>query len=176
VPFLAQVFPEAHFVYLYRDPRQTLSSMIEAWQSGNFRTYHELPGWHGLPWSLLLVPGWRELNGRSLPEIVAAQWERTTRILLDDLDALPAERRHVVRFDTFLADPDGQMRQLCGDLGLAWDRALAGALPLSRYTVSPPDAEKWRRHADLIAPLLPALQDTIDRANRFIAEHEAARA
>ncbi|THD09065.1 sulfotransferase [Rhodanobacter lindaniclasticus] len=176
VPFLAQVFPEAHFVYLYRDPRQTLSSMIEAWQSGNFRTYHDLPGWQGLPWSLLLVPDWRELNGRPLPEIVAAQWERTTRILLDDLDALPAERRHVVRFDAFLADPGGQMRQLCDDLGLAWDRALAGTLPLSRHTVSPPDTEKWRRHADLIEPLLPALQDTIDRANRFIAEHEAARA
>ncbi len=43
VPFLAQVFPEAHFVYLYRDARQTLSSMIEAWQSGKFRTYHGLP-------------------------------------------------------------------------------------------------------------------------------------
>ena len=45
------------------------------------------------------VSDWRELNGRPLPEIVAAQWERTTRILLDDLDALPAERRHVVCFD-----------------------------------------------------------------------------
>ena len=31
VPFLARVFPEARFIYLYRDPRQVLSSMIEAW-------------------------------------------------------------------------------------------------------------------------------------------------
>ena len=74
VPFLAEVFPQARFVYLYRDPRQTLSSMIEAWQSGRFRTYADLPGWEGLPWSMLLVPGWRELNGRSLQQIVAAQW------------------------------------------------------------------------------------------------------
>jgi len=172
VPFLAQVFPESHFVYLYRDPRQTLSSMIEAWQSGRFRTYRELPDWQGLPWSLLLVPGWRELNGRPLPEIVAAQWEKTTRILLDDLEALPADRCHVVRYDAFLADPNEQMRRLCGDLGLAWDRSLDGALPLSRYTVSPPDAEKWRRHAALIEPLLPALQGVIDRADKFVADRD----
>lgn len=170
VPFLAQAFPEAHFVYLYRDPRQTLSSMIEAWQSGRFRTYPKLPGWEGLPWSLLLVPQWRELKGRPLPEIVAAQWERTTRILLDDLEALPADRCHVVRYDEFLTDPAGQMQRLCGDLGLTWDRPLDGALPLSRYTVSPPDAEKWRRHADVIEPLLPALQGTIDRAGKFVAD------
>jgi hypothetical protein len=57
IPFLAQLFPQAQFVYLHRDIRQTLSSMIEAWQSGRFRTYPHLPGWTGPSWSLLLVRG-----------------------------------------------------------------------------------------------------------------------
>lgn len=43
VPFLATVFPEARFLYLHRDPRQVLSSMMEAWLSGRFRTYPNLP-------------------------------------------------------------------------------------------------------------------------------------
>src|SRR5690606_26806424 len=64
LPFLRQVFPDARFVYLYREPREVLASMIEAWQSGRFRTYADLPGWNGLPWSLLLVPGWRALSGQ----------------------------------------------------------------------------------------------------------------
>ena len=68
VPFLARVFPEARFIYLHRDPRPVLASMMEAWQSGRFRTYPNLPGWTGLPWSLLLVPGWRDLLGRPLHE------------------------------------------------------------------------------------------------------------
>jgi len=167
VPFLAEVFPQARFVYLYRDPRQTLSSMIEAWQSGRFRTYAGLPGWQGLPWSMLLVPGWRELNGRSLQQIVAAQWEITTQTLLDDLSALPAGRCQVVHYDAFLANPADEMARLCKSLDLAWDRPLAMALPLSRYTVSEPAADKWRRHADLIDEVLPALQATRDRAERF---------
>ena len=171
VPFLAKVFPEAHFVYLYRDPRQTLSSMIEAWQSGKFRTYPGLPGWQGIPWSLLLVPGWRDLNGRSLADIVAAQWERTTRLLLDDLEALPPDRCHAVRYDAFLAHPGQQVQRLCSELGLAWDRSLEGVLPLSRYTVSEPHHDKWKRHADIIEPQLTGLQEVIDRADRFVAGH-----
>jgi len=168
VPFLVEVFPQARFVYLYRDPRQTLSSMIEAWQSGRFRTYAGLPGWEGLPWSMLLVPGWRELNGRSLQQIVAAQWEITTQTLLDDLSALPAGRCEVVHYDAFLANPADEVARLCKSLDLTWDRPLGEALPLSRYTVSEPATDKWRRHADLIDEVLPALQATRDRAERFV--------
>ena len=75
IPFLSRVFPEAHFIYLYRDVRSVLSSMIEAWLSGRFRTYPRLPGWNGPEWSLALTPGWRDLNGKPLHEIVATpQW------------------------------------------------------------------------------------------------------
>ena len=167
IPFLAKVFPEARFVYLHRDPRETLSSMIEAWQSGRFRTYPNLPGWSGLPWSLLLVPGWRELVGRPLPEVVAAQWEITTRILLDDLDALPPERCLVARYDAFIADPAAEVSRLSGALGLDWDRSFDGGLPLSRYTVTDPAPGKWHRHEELIHRVLPDLQATLGRAARF---------
>lgn len=167
VPFLTRVFPEAHFVYLYRDPRETLSSMIEAWQSGRFGTYPKLPGWKGIPWSLLLVPGWRELNGRPLQEIVAAQWEITTRVLLDDLEALPQDRVHVLRYDRFLADPSHAVASLCRTLQLGWDQRLEGPLPLSRHTVSEPSPEKWRRHGRAIEEVLDGIRATVDRAERF---------
>src|SRR6202007_1022499 len=72
VPFLAAAFPDAIFVSLYRDPRETLSSMLDAWRSGQFVTYPGLPEWSGPPWSLLLIPGWPALAGRPLSEIVAA--------------------------------------------------------------------------------------------------------
>mgnify|MGYP003593273794 FL=1 len=45
IPFMRQVFPDARFVVLWRDPRAVLSSMIEAWRSGHFVTYPILPGW-----------------------------------------------------------------------------------------------------------------------------------
>ena len=168
VPFVARVFPEARFIYLYRDPRQVLSSMIEAWTTGRFRTYPQLPGWTGPAWSLLLVPGWRELIGRPLHETVAAQWETATRLLIDDLLALPAERRTIARYDALIADPDAEIRRLCTATGLDWDQA-GVALPLSRYTVSPPAADKWRRHAAEIAAVWPSLGEQAGRAERLAA-------
>jgi hypothetical protein len=168
VPFLARVFPEAHFIYLYRDPRQVLSSMIEAWTTGRFRTYPQLPGWTGTAWSLLLVPGWRELIGRPLHEIVAAQWNAATRLLIDDLEALPVERYTIARYDALLADPTAEIRRLHAAVGLEWDAAEV-SLRLSKYTVSLPDAEKWRRHAAEIEAVLPSLGEQIARAERFAA-------
>jgi hypothetical protein len=169
VPFLARVFPEARFIYLYRDPRQVLSSMIEAWTTGRFRTYPQLPGWTGTSWSLLLVPGWRELIGRPLHEIVAAQWNAATRLLIDDLEALPAERRTVARYDALLADPAAEIRRLCSATGLDWEEEAGVALRLSRYTVTAPDADKWRRHSVEIEAVLPSLAEQIARAERFSA-------
>jgi hypothetical protein len=168
IPFLAKAFPEAIFVYLYRDPRPTLSSMIEAWTSGGFQTYPNLPGWTGQPWSLLLVPGWRELIGAPLNQIVAAQWATTTRILLDDLALLPAERRRTIRYEDFIADPQGRIQALCADLGLGWDRSLAAGLPLARHTVSAPSAEKWRKHADQIEAVLSLVEAQDRRAQTML--------
>jgi hypothetical protein len=167
VPFLAEVFPEAEFVYLYRDPRETMGSMIDAWNSGRFRTYPNLPAWQGPAWSLLLIPGWRELIGKPLGEVVCAQWETATRLLLDDLAALAPERVHVVRYDTLKQDAEGELRRLCAATGLQWDRPLQSALPLSRYTLSPPDPDKWRRHAGAIEPQLRLIEPTMQRAARF---------
>ena len=168
VAFLARIFPEAHFIYLYRDPRQVLSSMIEAWTSGRFRTYPHLPGWSGSAWSLLLVPGWRELIGRPLHEIVAAQWRVTTRLLLDDLQALPVERCTIARYDALLIDPAAEIARLCAATALDWDEAEL-ALRLSKYTLSPPDADKWRRHAAEIESVLPSIAEQVARAERFAA-------
>jgi hypothetical protein len=151
VPFLAAAFPEALFIYLYRDPRPTLASMIEGWRSGGFRTYPALPGWTGPAWSFLLTPGWRELIGAPLNQIVARQWAETTRILLDDLAALPADRWRVIRHEAFLAAPQAQITRLCASLDVGWDRTLGAGLPLARHTVSAPSAEKWRAHAEAIA-------------------------
>jgi hypothetical protein len=164
IPFLREVFPEARFIYLYRDPREVLSSMIEAWTSGRFRTYPNMPDWGDPAWSLVLVPGWRELRGKPLHEIVARQWEAATRILLDDLADVPVERVSRVRYDAFLANPADETRRLCKEAGLVWDVHLDSSLPHSRHTVSAPAAGKWRRHQDEIESVLPLIAATRERA------------
>lgn len=172
-PFLNAVWEDGLFVYLYRDVRATLYSMMEAWQSGGFRTYPELPTWRGLPWSLLLVPGWQRLIGMQLPEIVAHQWAITTETLLDDLEQLDSERVLAVDYTLFVASPDEQVERIAHWAGLSWDRQLGAALPLSKTTVSRPNPDKWRRIEPVIASIWPIVAKADARAKDFLRQRSS---
>jgi hypothetical protein len=169
VPFFASAFPDSLFIYLYRDPRQTLGSMLEAWLSGAFRTYPALPGWTGYPWSMLLVPGWESLNGRPLPEIAAHQWRITTDALVDDLSELSRERVCGATYAELLRDPQLLLQRLTGFAGVDWDRQLPQQLPPSKTTVSRPGPDKWRRFGDAIEAVMPIVERADSRARAFLA-------
>ena len=164
VPFLAAAFPDALFVYLHREPRDSVSSMLDAWRSGRFVTYPQLPGWPAPPWSLLLIPGWRGLVTRELAEVAATQWAVTTTTLLDDLEALDPQRWLVASHEQLLADPEGEAQRLSERVGLEWDRPLLGALPLSRTTLDPPAIGKWRRNAADLDPVWSIVAPVAERA------------
>ncbi len=166
IPFFDRAFPDARFIFLWRDPRQNLSSIMEAWRSGKYVTYPQLPDWDG-PWSLLLPPGWRSLRGKSLEEIAAHQWDTTNSTVLDDLAALPRERWTALSYAELLATPRAAVERLCTFCEIAFDSALAsrlaGPLPLSRYTLTPPGDSKWLANEAAILRVLPSVEATWQR-------------
>lgn len=170
IPFLAKAYPDARFVYLWRDPRETISSMIDAWRSGQFVTYPDLPGWTGDRWSLLLTPGWRDLIGKPLPEVVATQWSTTTSMLLDDLEALDADRWCVTSYSALLADPDAELARLCNVLDLEWDVKTGGSLPNSKTTLDAPSASKWERNAEEMKKVWKIVDPVAVRAHDVFAD------
>ena len=133
IPFLKQVFPDARFIFLWRDPRENVSSIMEAWRAGGWVTYPALPGWDG-PWSLLLPPGWQMLRGAPLETVAAWQWRSVNQTALDDLQSLPPEDWTQVNYQDFLADPEAAVRRLCDFARVLFDAALQartrGRLPL----------------------------------------------
>lgn len=172
LPFLHALFPDARFLVLYRDPRENVSSLMEAWRVGGqrYRAFDTLPDWPAGEcwkkgeWRMLLPPGWPKLRGRSLVEIAAFQWLQTYSVLLDDLAVIPDGQWCAVHYSDFLADPAGEIRRLCRFADLRFDRQLeqrvgSVALPRSRATLSVPDAGKWKRNEREMEPVLPELMD-----------------
>jgi hypothetical protein len=163
IPFLQRVFPDARFVFLWRDPRENLSSIIEAWRSGRWKTYNGLEGFDG-PWSLLLPPGWQAMNGRPLEEIAAFQWDAANRTALDDLQQLPRPQWTLLRYADLVATPRVAIERLCAFLDLPLDARLAARvdapLPNSRFTLTPPASDKWRANAAAIERVLPSIAIT----------------
>jgi uncharacterized protein (TIGR03032 family) len=169
IPFLRAAFPDARFVFLYRDPMDTMASMVEGWRSGRFATYPNLPGWEGPPWSFLLVPGWRELAGLPAPELVARQWKTATDVLLDDLEALPPDQWCVASYGQLVHEPQQEIERLCEFLDIRWDRTLTAPLPPSKTTLTAPDPEKSRRNAAQLQDVLPIVGETTARARAVFA-------
>ena len=167
IPFLAAAFPDARFVYLHRDPRENVSSIIDAWRSGRFVTYPDLPGWSGLPWSLLLIPGWRELVGKPLREIAAAQWRSAHERIMADLSSLPRDRWMGLSYTEFLADSQAACEAVCRFADVRWDQTLPGELPLSRHTLTPPEPDKWKKNEGELSQVLPGLETVATDVKAF---------
>ncbi len=166
IPFLRAVFPDARFIFLHRSPKQNISSIIEAWQSGRFITYPNLPDWHGLPWSLLLPEGWRTLRGKSVAEIAAFQWSTTNRKIYQDLSVLPDDDWIAVSYENLVSNKHNSMQRLCEfadvPFGPRMQTIAKEVTPLSQYTVTAPDPDKWKRYEKDILPVLPHLADVED--------------
>lgn len=183
IPFFKAIFHDAKFIFLQREARANISAIIEAWRSGRFVTYRDLTGWMGLPWSMLLIPGWRELNGAELADIATRQWRDTNETIMQDLAALPKDDWCSVRYEDVLADPAATLARLCAFAGVPFGeglRALAkGPLKLSRYTLTPPGPEKWRKNEAAMTPFMANAQATADKLAALHAKgvhvHEAAQ-
>jgi len=171
IPFFDALFPEAHYLFLYREAAANLGSMLDAWQSGSFVTYPDLPDWPDRPWSLLLIPGWRQLRNKPLAEVVARQWQQANETILENLASLPASRWRVLDYETLVKEPGSVFSKVCSWLGLPAqpqrEKALSSRLPYSRYTLSPPARDKWRRHEPQLSPVLPGTDTLMQRLKQL---------
>ena len=169
LPFLRALYPDALFIVLHRDPRATISSLLDVWGAQTMVTYPQLPGWTGPGWTLTLVPGWREVNGKPLEEIVAHQWSEGIRIMLDDLESLDPSSWCVANYEALVADPQKEIERLCAFAGLGWDRHLTAPLPLSASVLSEPSPDKWRRNAEAIERIADRIEPVAARAAELLA-------
>lgn len=162
IPFLNAVFPGALFIYIYRDPKENISSMIEGWRSRCFVSYKNLPGWPLRDWCFLLTPEWSSLQNSSVAEIAAYQWKIANSYIWDDLQALPTSSWRLVRYDELVQTPKKIITELSDFAGLQMDgqiqERLSQSLPISKVTLSAPSPDKWRKNAKEIAAVLPTLE------------------
>jgi uncharacterized protein (TIGR03032 family) len=170
VPFLAAVTPDSQFVYIHREPSETVPAMLRVWEAGNRVSYPQLPDWSGPPWSLPLVPGWRDLAGRPLPEIVTEQWLRTTGTLLDDLEGLPPERWCVTDFKALLNDPLRELERICEFVAIEASEEVTRPLRSLRDQLAVSDEDgAGDEVAPELAELLARTEKVAERSRELLA-------
>jgi LPS sulfotransferase NodH len=178
VPFVDAIFPDAHFVFLMRDGRDNVNSLINAWRTRRYRTYllpqpHSIPGVDPHWWKFVLYPGWKTDSHGPLEKVCARQWVTSNDFALDAFAEVDSGRRVDVRYEDLVADPVTSIRTVCERLDIPFDNGLLDrAKALSRTpinVVTPPEAGKWKREnpkeiaaiEDLIVPTMRRLDYAI---------------
>jgi hypothetical protein len=172
VSFIDAVFPDARFVYLQRDGRDNVNSLINAWRTPRYRTY-ELPEPHAIPgadprwWKFVLYPGWEHDRSGPLEVVCAKQWKLSNDFAIEALRVLEESRWTMVRYEDLADDPEGEVGRVMDFLGLTYELGVRESARAARTkpinVVTPPERGKWRReNPKEIAAILPLIRTTME--------------
>jgi hypothetical protein len=170
VPFVEAVFPDARYVFLTRDGRENVNSLINAWRTPRYRTYrlpepHSIPGADPAWWKFVLYPGWRDDTAGPLEVVCARQWDACNRSALAAFEAV-GPRMVRVRYEDLVADPVGEVSRVLEALRLDYDHAVKARAEESRTkpvnVVTAPEPGKWRReNPEEIERIVPLIESTM---------------
>jgi LPS sulfotransferase NodH len=173
LPFLLALFPDARVIYLTRDARSNVNSLIEGWRQPHlFPGYQvpeplHIPGYTRDRWAFTLIPGWRELASARLEEICASQWVACNEAVMAHRAVTANGVPYLtIRYEDLTMDPEPVLRQVAAFSGVPFEGSLARhAARLPRINVvSAPQQEKWRReNREEIERILPLVVPGMER-------------
>ena len=155
IPYLYTLFPDAHFVFIKRNPGDNVDSLINGWGKAE-----EFGAWSSaLPaevdidngayknWCFFLAEGWRNYCQSTIEEVCAFQYESINRAILGARKHIPAKQWHEVSYEALLANPVNEFRRLFEGCKLEFDthmeRHCADVLGKPYNTFSAIGVDKW---------------------------------
>lgn len=172
IPFLNALFPEAQFVYIHRDGRDNVSSMMDGWRDGRFALTQflgqfpeqvRIAGGRYAEWHFFLPPGWRSYNSATLEQACAYQWITANELALAAKPQIPAERWIQIRYEDLFDRPAELFEDVFRRLALQFTPEIAHrSASLQERPTSivqgPPARAKWKqRNTAAIERILPMI-------------------
>ncbi|MBY5161753.1 sulfotransferase family protein [Salsipaludibacter albus] len=201
VPYVREIFPDATYLAIVRDPFAFLSSVERKWQKpvtarGAWRRLGETPPtqvhhyarkyarqlWDkhvsGSEYLSVWGPRYRgiqdDLRHHDQLTVIARQWAIPSRLAAEALAAFPDDQLLCLRYEDFVQDPIAHLERVTQHCGLEMTDEMATA---ADRKVDPSRMDKWRRFdpADL-ARLLPELLPEMQRHRYAVPDEVRAAA
>jgi len=174
VPYLYALFPQAKFVFIQRDGRDNISSMMDGWRMGRTDGRFELTQFFGpfpepvainggefKEWSFFLAPGWQQYSRASLEEVCAFQWISANRMALDARWAIPEAQWIHLRYEDIFERPVEMFRDTFDRLGVPFTPELQARctnLQPTSVVKGRPKRQKWKDgNPEAILRVLPRI-------------------
>ena len=188
IPYVRAVFPEAHFLYVIRNPLSFISSVELKWQQPARRRrlikrlkstpvtqlHYYLPKFIAQQWKqkirgekYLSVWGPRyhgiqeDLKSNDLLTVIGRQWARAARKAEADLAHFAEGQVLRFRYEDFVETPASHLERICRHCGLEMTEEMRR---LVNETVSSDRNFKWQRFdSDALARVVPEVAEEMRR-------------
>jgi hypothetical protein len=179
LPFLQALFPDMRVIYLTRDGRANIHSLMEGWRHPQLFPGYEVPTKVIIPgqrrgrWAFTLIPGWQALVDRPLAEVCAQQWTRVNEAVLDYAAGPAARPVLTVRYEDLISRPADSLSRIAEFLEInphsipAIDQGLPEVNIVSR-----PEQQKWQSLGpETLAMIEPIIAPMMARLNYWPGEN-----
>lgn len=198
IPYVRAIFPDAHFLYIVRNPLSFVSSVELKWQrpAGSKRIVKRLKStpvtqvhyylkrflsqqWNNriLRRKYLSIWGPRykgiqaDLKTNDLMTVIARQWSFASRKAEEDLARFEEGRVLRLRYEDFVEDPISDVERICAHCGLQMTDDMAKAV---KDMVKSDRKLKWQRFEPQdLARIIPELRDEMQRHGYEVPEEIA---
>jgi len=180
VAYLKAAFPDAKFIYITRDGKTNVSSLIEGWRSTNnerfnfaFRKFYDynsrlnIRGYSGGVWKFTNPPGWEQFLDKEvgLEEIAAYQWSSAHKYALEAFDKMSADDYMLIKYEDLVKRSPELIEKICGFIDVPYAgtvKAMAEKPPVVS-TKTKPDPNKWLKNQELIQSIMPHIAEMQER-------------
>ena len=123
INFLKQIFHDAIFINIVRDPRAVVSSLLNVsfWREGGYSS----PWWKDLP--AKYEKQWEETN-KSPIALTALQWKYIVDLAEVEGDSLPSSQFMTIKYEDFTNEPEHTIKSVLRFCGLEFNKAISKQL------------------------------------------------
>lgn len=173
IPYLHALFPNATFIYIHRDGRDNISSLMDGWRHDGHFNLKSLLGDIPAPiaindgeftdWSFFLPPGWQDFNDASLEDVCAHQWNMANTLALEAKTLIPENKWIELPYGDLITSPVEAFEDVFKKLKLDFsDEVRKHCAALNKKPTSivagPPKKDKWKTHnPEEIKRILPKI-------------------
>ncbi len=167
ISFINKLFDDCKFIFLKRDGRSNINSLIEGWRTNGKYVRMKDPsiplkikGYDGTGWKFLMPPDWESYINKPLEEVCAFQWISSNITALEGLKEIEEKRKYTISYEELSSDTYSTIKKLCNFIEIPFSgnlRKMAEKPPEVNF-VTRPDKEKWKKNAHLIENVYPQIE------------------
>lgn len=177
IPYLAKLFPDAHFIYIKRNPGDNINSLIQGWnKASEFATWSDkIPESINIEkgkykqWCFFLAKDWRKYTQALIEEVCAYQYKAMNEAILDANINIPEQQWHELSYEKLIREPVEEFEKLFTACGVPFDKHVRlhcqNVLQKPYNTFSEIRVEKWKdeQYKEKIESILPSINHICNR-------------